>query len=198
MSRSLFAAALLAAPALAPALPAQQVPTALTPTQVTAAAVLPLPEEMRAAATVLAWDAAGKVASVVRKGSNGMTCLGPNPTRPQFHVACYADGMEPFMARGRQLRAQGVDEAQVDTIRFREARTRKLALPKDPASLYSLTGGVFDPDKGTVSGARPLYVIYIPYATTKSTGISDRPKGNAPWLMFPGTPKAHIMFTPTM
>lgn len=177
---------------------AQQAPTALTPAQVITAATLPLPEELRGAATVLAFGPDGFATTVVRKGTNGMTCLGPNPTRGQFHVACYADGMEPFMARGRVLRQQGVKDAEVDSVRFREARTGKLKLPTHPASLYSLTGGVFDPVAGTVTGARPLYVIYIPYATTQTTGISERPKGNAPWLMFPGTPKAHIMFTPTM
>ncbi len=177
---------------------AQQAPTALTPAQVITAATLPLPEEMRADATVLEFAADGFTTTVIRKGTNGMTCLGPNPSRSQFHVACYADSMEPFMARGRALRKSGVKDAQVDTVRFREAKAGTLKLPKAPASLYSLTGGVFDPAAGTLTGARALYVIYTPYATTKSTGISDRPKGNAPWLMFPGTPKAHIMFTPTM
>jgi len=49
-----------------------------------------------------------------------------------------------------------------------------------------------------VKGARPLIVIYIPGATETSTGLSAKPAEGTPWIMFPGTPKAHIMFVPRM
>lgn len=163
-----------------------------------AAAVLPLPAEMRASASVLGYGADGTL-TTLRKGTGGMTCLARDPKAPQFHVACYHDSMEPFMARGRELRASGVTGTQVDTVRFREAKAGKLRLPSQPASLYSLTGGTgFDPKTGTAPGAKGLYVVYIPYATTASTGLSDKPQDGGPWIMFPGTPKAHIMFVPKM
>jgi hypothetical protein len=171
---------------------------ALTPQQVITAATLPLPPELRADATVLALAADGNTTTLLRRGTNGMTCLGPVPGRAEFHVACYQDAMEPFMARGRALRQSGVQGPQVDTVRFAEAAKGTLALPKQPASLYSLSGGTFDPVTGTATGARALYVIYVPFATTQTTGISARPSGSSPWLMNPGTPKAHIMFTPSM
>jgi hypothetical protein len=41
-------------------------------------------------------------------------------------------------------------------------------------------------------------VVYIPFATPGSTGLSATSVAGAPWIMYPGTPKAHIMFTPTM
>lgn len=165
-----------------------------------AAAVLPLPPEFRAGATVLGYAAGAKTLSVLRQGTNDMTCLAPDPQRPQFHVACYHDSMEPFMLRGRQLRAEGVKDGQVDTVRFAEAKSGKLALPKQAASLYSLTGpaDAFDATTGEAKGARRLYVVYMPYATAASTGLSTAPKQGEPWLMFPGTPKAHIMFTASM
>jgi hypothetical protein len=31
--------------------------------------------------------------------------------------------------------------------------------------------------------------------TGASTGLPEKPHGSDPWIMFPGTPKAHIMFT---
>lgn len=162
-----------------------------------AAAVLPLPPEFRATARVLGYGADGKLVPL-REGK-GMTCLASDPKAPRFHVACYAQSMEPFMARGRELRAQGVtNAAEVDSVRFREVKSGKLAMPKQPAALYSLTDGAFDPKTGTAPGARHLYVVYIPFATAESTGLSTRPNGNQPWIMFPGTPKAHIMFTPSM
>ena len=162
-----------------------------------AAAVLPLPADARATATVLGYGADGKMVTL-RKGSGTMTCLADDPKVAQFHVACYHDAMEPFMARGRELRASGVTGTQVDTVRFREAKAGTLKIPTHPASLYSLTGGAFDPATKTAPGARWLYVVYIPYATTATTGLSDKPQGNAPWIMFAGTPKAHIMFSPGM
>ena len=162
-----------------------------------ASAVLPLPVEMRAGATVLGYGADGRLGTL-RAGSGSMICLAADPKLERFHVACYHRSMEPFMARGRELRAQGVTGDRVDSVRYAEAKAGTLALPKEPAVLYSLTGGAFDPATGTAAEARHLYVVYIPYATAESTGLSARPVQGQPWIMYPGTPKAHIMFTPRM
>lgn len=162
-----------------------------------AAAVLPLPPEYRAGARVLGYGSDGKL-TTLREGKV-MTCLARDPKAPRFHVACYHASMEPFMARGRELRAQGVtNAAEIDSSRFREVKSGKIVMPKYPAALYSLTDGAFDPKTGTAPGAKHLYVVYVPYATSESTGLSAKPNGNQPWIMFPGTPKAHIMFTSSM
>ena len=184
--------------ALIPATLAAQGPK-LTPAQEIAAAVSAAPAELRDGATVLGLR--GYKTEVLRKGSNDMICLGPNGDPKQFHVACYHKALEPFMARGRSLRDEGVKGEQVDTMRFKEINTGKLVMPSTPSALYTLTGGPtsFDPATGKVgSDARWLYVVYIPGATEKSTGISERPSRGVPWIMFPGTPKAHIMFVPAM
>lgn len=167
------------------------------PAEQIAAAVSALPTAQREGATVLGYGTDGKL-TTLRKGTGGMTCLGNNPAGKEFHVACYHDSIEPFMARGRELRSQGVKDPEVDSVRFREAKSGKLPLPKQPASLFQIFGGTFDSRTGEVAGGRRLYVVYIPYATTATTGIPDKPAQDAPWLMFPGTPKAHIMFTPKM
>jgi hypothetical protein len=161
-----------------------------------AAAVLPLPADMRETATVMGYDAQGKLVRL-KDGTGGMTCLASDPQRKDFHVACYHKSMEPFMARGRELRGQGVKDPQVDSVRFREAKSGSLKLPTQPASLYSITAQSYDPQAGP-SGARSLFVVYIPYATAQSTGLTEKPAVNAPWIMFAGTPKAHIMFVPKM
>ena len=182
--------------AVAPALTEGQNAVAPRNEQI-AAAVLPLPPEYRASARVLGYGGEGKLVTL-REGK-GMTCLATDPKATRFHVACYHESMEPFMLRGRELRAQGVtNAAEVDSIRFREARSGKLVLPTSPAALYSLTDGKFDPSTGTAPGARHLYVVYMPNATAAGTGLSEKPNGAQPWIMFPGTPKAHIMFTSSM
>jgi len=170
------------------------------PTQQIAAAVLPLPEPLRAGATVLGYRAANTALVELRKGTNGMICLADDPAIPAFHVACYHESMEPFMLRGRQLRAEGVTGAQVDTVRFKEVAEGKLKVPTQPAALWQLSGPAdsYDAARNEVTGARHLYVVYIPFATTQTTGIPSIPSADQPWLMFPGTPKAHIMFVPRM
>jgi hypothetical protein len=176
-----------------------QAPMILPSAQQIDAAVSALPLELRAGAAVLGYGSSAKLVEL-RKGKNGMICLASDPHSTQFHVACYHESLEPFMARGRALRAAGTQGAQVDTVRFAEVHSGKLKMPSRPAALYTLTAPAasYDAATGKVSNARPLYVVYMPFATSASTGISSNPRVGTPWLMFPGTPKAHIMFTPGM
>ncbi|MES2124870.1 MAG: hypothetical protein V4503_09325 [Gemmatimonadota bacterium] len=194
MRRLPFAALLLVAPL---ALHAQ---AAVPPAdRQIALAVLPLPEEFRADATVLGYSADGKLVTL-RAGTGAMTCLADDPKAANFHVACYHKSMEPFMARGRALRAKGVTGDKVDTVRFAEVKAGKIRMPKQ-AALWSISGDstVANVEAGTVSaGARALYVVYMPYATPASTGLPATPGRGSPWVMYPGTPKAHIMFIPVM
>jgi len=165
-----------------------------------AAAVAPLPTEFRESARVLGYHAGSPKLIELRKGSGPFTCLATDPAAPRYHAACYHQSMEPFMLRGRQLRDQGVKGEKVDTVRFAEVKSGKLVMPKEPAALYQLNGpaDVVDPATGEVKGALPTNVIYIPFATSASTGLSAKPVQGSPWIMFPGTPKAHIMLVPKM
>ena len=162
-----------------------------------AAAVTPLPDEMRAGAAVLGYTAPDKPLVILRQGKNDMICLLPDPESTTFHAACYHKAMEPFMARGRALRASGVTGGQVDTVRFAEVKSGKLAVPTQPSMLYQIFGGSFDSVTAKASGGNSLFVTYIPFATPQTTGISARPSERSPWIMFPGTPKAHIMYAGT-
>ena len=178
---------------------AQQPEPALhSPAYQIAAAVTPLPPEMRDGAMVLGYTALGKPLITLREGKNDMICLAPDPSVKTFHAACYHKAMEPFMARGRALRAQGVTGGRVDTVRFAEVKAGKLEMPKQPASMYQLFGGKYDPATSSVAGAQPLIVVYISGATGASTGLPEKPSENGMWIMYPGTPKAHIMLTPKM
>jgi len=171
----------------------------LSAEQQIAAAVLAAPETMRAGATVWGYAPDGRLTKL-RKGSGALVCLASDPRGERFHVACYHRALEPFMARGRALRAHGVTGDRVDSVRFAEARSGKLRLPRHPAMLYSLTGprDSLDQATGTAPKAKSLFVVYIPYATAASTGLSAAPVEGGPWIMHPGTPKAHIMFEPRM
>lgn len=190
---------LVVLPALLAMPQAVQAQAVMTVDQQLASAVLPLPAEMREGAGVMGYKAAGKL-ELLRPVKNGMLCLADDPADDRFHVACYADTIDPFMERGRELRRQGVTGAKVDTMRFADIRSGKLKMPEKPAALYQITApkNAYNVATRTITGGTASMVVYVPFATGESTGLSTRPSTTSPWLMLPGTPKAHIMFTATM
>ncbi len=192
--RHVLVAATVLAPSIAPTVTAQSAPT---PPQQIAAAVLALPEKMRDGAGVLGYKTGAKL-EVLRPSKNGMLCLADDPAEPKFHVSCYHDSMDPFMGRGRALRAEGVKGSQVDTVRFAEVKAGKIKMPVAPASLYQIFAEDYNVATGALTKPNALFVVYIPFATEASTGLSTIPSADKPWLMLPGTPKAHIMFTLSM
>jgi hypothetical protein len=179
---------------IAPVVAQAQAPS--TDVQV-AAAILAAPEAQQAGATVLGYDSSGQV-SMLRKGTNDLVCLSDNPTDDRFSVACYHASLEPYMARGRALAEEGVSSGQERLqLRWKEAEEGTLTMPENPATLYVLTGTGFDASSGEVEGAYLRYVLYTPWATVESTGLTDSPQGpGSPWLMYPGTAGAHIMISP--
>lgn len=160
-------------------------------------AVLPAPETARSGARVLGYNNEGRLVTL-RQGSNDFVCIADDPSDNRFHVACYHNSLEDFMARGRELRAEGMSRDERNEIRQQEIADGTLRMPKAPASLYSLSGDStsFDPTSGTVAKVRSLYVVYLPYVTAESTGLPNRPDGDRPWIMDEGKPWAHIMIIP--
>lgn len=161
-----------------------------------ATAISPLPENQRAGAKVYGYDAAGKFVTL-RPGTNEMICLADDPSGKLFHVACYHRSLEPFMARGRELHALKKSKESIDSIRGRDIRLGKYSIPQRttiyqywaPRDSVNMSAGVID-------GAEYLYVVYVPYSSHKSTGISEVPVDGGPWVMNPGKPWAHLMIQP--
>jgi hypothetical protein len=160
-----------------------------------AAAVQAAPAERRDGAAVLGYDESGKVVTL-RPGTNDLVCLYDDPSDDRWSVACYHKDLEPFMARGRELAAEGLSGKERAEKRLKEIDDGKLAMPKEPRTLYVLHGSGYDAATNTVGEAYLRWVIYTPYATPESTGLSTKMAENAPWLMDEGTAGAHIMITP--
>jgi hypothetical protein len=160
-----------------------------------AAAVQAAPDERRADATVLGYDETGKLVTL-REGKGDLICLASNPKSPEFEVDCYHKDLEPFMARGRELSAQGLRGKERNLKRWAEIESGALKMPREPRTLYILEGKGYDAATGTVVKPYRRWVVYTPYATPESTGLSTMPVPGGPWLMFPGTPGAHIMINP--
>lgn len=157
------------------------------------------PAEFRAGSKVLGYDQEGKFVTL-REGSNGYICLAPDYKMSVYYAYCYPESLEPFMARGRELTAEG-KRKQRDEIREAEFKAGKLAIPQTPSMLYGYWGPAdkLNPETGEIADAKRRYVIYVPYAKAADYGMSN--KGNnigMPWLMDEGTYKAHIMITPPL
>lgn len=165
-----------------------------TPDEQIAVAQLAAPQDRRAGATILGYNAAGKLVTL-RAGTNDLICLADNPKTEGIEVDCYHKDLEPFMARGRELAAQGVSGMDRHKLRWKEVDDGKLKMPREPRMLYVLTGKAYDAVNGTLAGSYLRWVVYTPYATPASTGLTTK-SGHEPWLMYPGTAGAHIMMSP--
>ena len=158
-------------------------------------AVSAAPEDRREEATVLGYSAGGEL-TMLREGTNEMICLADKPGDDSFHATCYHQSLEAYMARGRELRAEGKEGPATLDIRHQEADAGELEMPATPATIYNLGGPseIFNPETGEVSGGNWVWAIYIPYATEESTGLPTTPQApGAPWIMRPGTASSHIM-----
>lgn len=170
----------------------------LTKQQQIASAILAAPVEAREGATVYGYDENGDLITL-KEGFNNFICIADNPAKNGFQVVCYHKSLEPMMARGRDLTVEGKSRGEREKIREEEAKSGKLKLPISPATLHIYYGenGFFNTETHNIENAKYRYVVYIPYATQETTGLSLKPnEASHPWLMFPGKYNAHIMITP--
>ncbi|SRX72932.1 hypothetical protein [Aequorivita antarctica] len=161
-------------------------------------AVLAAPEMYRDGATVLGYNSEGKLITL-REGTNGMVCLADDPNKEGISVACYGAELEPFMARGRELAAEGKSNEEKQEARKNEIDGGTLKMPAEPSILYILAGEEKDysAETGELLKSKIRYVIYKPYMTGESTGLPTKPQApGMPWLMEAGTHRSHIMITP--
>ncbi len=185
-----FLIVLIAFPAFSQTIPSKeiQIKTAL----------MAAPEDKREGAMVYGYNEKGEFI-VLRKGTNELVCLTDDPNSPGFNASCYHVGLEPFMERGRELKKEGKNFKEIFDIREEEVKSGKLKMPKDGATLFVLSADAenYDLKTGEVKDSYLRYVVYIPWATEASTGLPLKPSGPAmPWIMDPGTHRAHIMINP--
>lgn len=159
-----------------------------------AGAVLAAPEASREGAEVRAWTEDGGL-RVIREGSNEFICLANRPGGERFQTTCYHRSLEPFLERGRELRAEGLSGMPRQEARWAEADAGTLEMPELAAVLNNFFVG--DPDWDPLTGDETeggrLNTLYMPYATSEATGLPTQAPQGQPWLMWPGKASAHIM-----
>ncbi|QMU30221.1 hypothetical protein [Adhaeribacter radiodurans] len=162
------------------------------------AALLAAPADKRDGAAVYGYTGNGAL-TLLRKGTNEVICLGDDPKQKGFSASCYHKDLEPFMERGRVLRKEGKSGQEIFDTREQEAKSGKLKMPKNPTTLFSFSANDEDFDKSTgeVKNGYTRSVVYIPFATSESTGLPLKPEApGLPWIMDPGKHNAHIMINP--
>ena len=162
-----------------------------------ATALMAAPLESRSNCKVIGYNMAGEFVTL-KEGDNEFIVLADNPKQDGFSAACYHKDLEPFMARGRALKEEGKTGQEIFAIREAEMKSGQIKItPGSTLHIYYGAQTVYDPESSKVEGAQLRYVVYLPWATSESTGLPNTPMApNHPWIMNPGTHRAHIMISP--
>ena len=153
-------------------------------------ATLPLPEDLRAGATVYKYDPKTGERIVLRKGTNALECA---PRGADGFTWCYNSVSGPRRDLSAKLRAAGKSDKEIqDAV---AAATKDGTLKPTPFGTMSYRL------YGKKDRIQLLWVLSVPGATPESIGVSDGSQRDEainngdgrPWLMLPGTPGAHIM-----
>src|SRR5215831_12815753 len=90
-------------------------------------ALLACPDESKDKAMIYGYSPKGEFV-VLRQGANEMVCLADDPNQPGLNVSCYHKSLDPFMARGRELKKEGKKYQEVFDIREQEVKSGKLIM----------------------------------------------------------------------
>lgn len=155
-----------------------------------AQAVLPLPEDLRAGATVVTYDPETGARTVLRQGTNSLECEPEHPA--SGFIRCYNNLTVPRRELVAKLHAQKKSDKEIEDIVAAEIKAGRLKVPPFGTMYYRLAT-----KEGVI---KCLWVMTVPYATSESIGVSTTSQRDAalkghglPWLMRAGTAQAHIM-----
>jgi hypothetical protein len=174
-----------------------QQPQAPPARQQIAAALLPLPEVMRAQATVLGY-APDLSLVTLRQGSNGMVCTASRPGNAEFDVRCYHESFMPVVRRLRELNSEGVKDDEVFRIIDAEVKAKKLRIPDHPTAGYRMLGPISAYQLATNTVGKEIrswQSVHFPYKTAAEIGLPEEGQvpRTIPYVMTSGTFWSHVM-----
>jgi len=120
--------------------------------QLISEAFMPLPENLRAGATVIGYNAEGEEI-LLRRGSTEFTCTADSPATG-FFVACFPNIIAEYRGRSAGLLAAGIPEDEYRDIVSAELEAGSLRVP-DHSAIYYHSGP-------NLQNALPLLAIYLP------------------------------------
>ena len=152
-------------------------------------ATLPLPEDLRADASVYKYDAKTGERIWLRKGNNFAECM---PRGDDGFTWCYNRVSAPRRDFSAKLKAQGKTDKEIQEAVA--AATKDGTLKPTPFGTMSYRL------YGKKDRIQLLWVLSVPGATPETIGVSEGSQRDEaiggdgrPWLMLQGTPGAHIM-----
>jgi hypothetical protein len=152
-------------------------------------AVLPLPDDLRAGATVYKYDPTTGERKVLRQGTNMLECT---PRGADGFTWCYHKVSAPRRDLAAKLHAQKKTDKEIEAA---VAEAMKAGTIK-PTPFGTMSYRLY----GQRDRIRLLWVISVPGATPESIGVTTASaredaleNRGTPWLMLPGTAGAHIM-----
>jgi hypothetical protein len=174
-----------------------QQPQAPPARQQIAAALLPLPEVMRAQATVLGYAPDLSIVTL-RQGSNGMVCTASRPGNAEFDVRCYHESFMPVVRRLRELNSEGVKNDEVFRIIDAEVKAKKLRIPDHPTAGYRMLGPISAYQLATNTVGKEIrswQSVHFPYKTAAEIGLPEEGQvpRTIPYVMTSGTFWSHVM-----
>ena len=154
-----------------------------------AEALKPLPDDLKAAATVVAYDSATGARQVLRQGSNQIEC---QPKGADGFVRCYNKILAPRRDLEAKLRSEKKSDEDIQAAVTAAQKAGTIARPQFGTMSYRYSD---DPKR-----IKLLWTMSVPGATPETIGVSTVSQRDAalkgsgqPWLMLAGTPGAHIM-----
>ena len=154
-----------------------------------AQAVLPLPQDLRAGATVVAYDEATGERRVLRQGTNMIEC---QPRRADGFTRCYHKSTAPRRDLTAKLQAEGKSDEEVQAALAAALEAGTI----EPTRFGSLAYRLYEED----DRIKLLWVMSLPNAKAEDLGISTQSQRDntlagrgMPWMMREGTPQAHLM-----
>jgi hypothetical protein len=151
-------------------------------------AVRPLPEDMRADATVFRYDDDGR-RQVLRRGTNHVEC---SPEDERGFTLCYPRSTAPWRDHRAKLAAEGLSGEELQAAMAAAERAGTVESVPFGSMIYRL----YEND----DRIKLLWVVRLPGASSAELGMptgSQRDNALAgrglPWMMNEGTPGAHLM-----
>jgi len=152
-------------------------------------AVLPLPADLRAGATVYTYDDMGN-RKVLRQGTNNVECQ-PKDMKDGF-TRCASKVTADRRDFQAKLRAEKKSDKEISAAIAAATKAGTIKPAPFGTMSYRLSS-----DEGRI---KLLWVMSVPNATPETVGVSTTSQRDAalkghglPWLMLSGTPGAHIM-----
>jgi hypothetical protein len=149
-------------------------------------ALLPLPANLRANATVIKWKS-DFTYDTLRKGTSRLVCYDRSgqPGQQPFAAECTSIGNLERVAQSLKIEAMG-DKDKVKAAFESAEKAGQWAKPEFGSVWYHVSGPSKDQTRTHVT-------VAVPGATEKTMGLPENNQKGGVWIMNAGTSAAHLM-----